>query len=576
MDGHGRITEAAALLRKASEMLLEGEGTSSSASTASTLPAAAIHSRPTIPIRQVGNGACAETLSRARAMMESSRNGGVFRRLNQSERLRASSGTNFPRGKKGKKAEQVKEKPFEFALLNCTREDSDDEEDDNLRREMIVERGIVTLGELDSESTIREKLVSSLKHKYSMIGLNDFQFVKVAQKKISILHLSKGAEYSYEIVKKLVGQGLLYIRMKKNFQFVIDEQVSEDSESDPPQVLSTSGSTSAPTAVLSTPVETLAPPPQSTSVSTLAPSTLRFPPNTVQWDSDPPGIDQPSPIYSISEENDKVPSDFFSTVVNEFPSSISEPTEMLRYLQKKIVKGRPLEVTDPTSSLEGETNFITMDRHDILKTTFEELSGVTDPRVTFEIQFYGEVAVDSGGPRKEWLRLCNQNIKQKYFDSGLKEHLSEDYFYVGQMVCISLLQNGPLPTYIPEEILESIFADKGQQLSSCVSEFKRGMDTLGIPMFGRKYPMFLYLLRPSCSNDSAKLSVKKLLFLLKPEFSEEGSNSRPCENAVYAMFVKYVREVSSGRRVVTLENILEFVTGVSDEPPPWFWNGSTP
>lgn len=104
---------------------------------------------------------------------------------------------------------------------------------------MIVARGIVTLGEQDSESTIREKLVSSLKDKYSIIGLNDFQFVKVAQKKISILHLSKGAEYSYEIVKKLVGQRSLYIRMKKHFQFVIDEHVSEDSESDLPQVLST-------------------------------------------------------------------------------------------------------------------------------------------------------------------------------------------------------------------------------------------------------------------------------------------------------------------------------------------------
>ena len=31
------------------------------------------------------------------------------------------------------------------------------------------------------------------------------------------------------------------------------------------------------------------------------------------------------------------------------------------------------------------------------------------------------------------------------------------------------------------------------------------------------------------------------------------------EKGVYAKFVKYVREVSSGRRVVTLENILEFI-----------------
>ena len=330
MDGRIKLNEAAELLRKASDMLLESQRTAST--TTSTL--SAVHSRPTI--RQVGNTASAETLARTRSMMQSSTNGGAFRRLNQSERLRASSGTNFPRGKKGKKAEQVKERPFEFALLNCTREDSDDEEDDNLRREMIVERGIVTLGEQDSEFSIREKLVSSLKDKYGIIGPNDFQFVKVAQKKISILHLSKGTEYSYEIVRKLVGQGLLYIRMKKHFQFVIDEHVSEDCESDPPQVLSTSVSTSAPTAVLSTPAEASAQPPQSTSVGTLASSTLLSPPTTVQWDSDPAGINQPSSIRSMSEENDKVPSDFFSTVVNEFPSSISEPTEMLRYLQKKL------------------------------------------------------------------------------------------------------------------------------------------------------------------------------------------------------------------------------------------------
>ena len=35
---------------------------------------------------------------------------------------------------------------------------------------------------------------------------------------------------------------------------------------------------------------------------------------------------------------------------------------------------------------------------------------------------------------------------------------------------------------------------------------------------------------------------------------------------MYGKFVKYVREVASGRRVTSLENILEFVTGASEEP----------
>ena len=39
------------------------------------------------------------------------------------------------------------------------------------------------------------------------------------------------------------------------------------------------------------------------------------------------------------------------------------------------------------------------------------------------------------------------------------------------------------------------------------------------------------------------------------------------ERAIYSKFVKYVRDVSSGRRVATLGNILEFVTGTNEEPP---------
>lgn len=83
-------------------------------------------------------------------------------------------------------------------------------------------------------------------------------------------------------------------------------------------------------------------------------------------------------------------------------------------------------------------------------------------------------------------------------------------------------------------------------------------------MFARKFPLFLYLLRPS-QND-AKLTVPMLIHLLKPKFSEEGCNSLVHEKAVYGKFVKYMREVASGRRITSLENVLEFVTGASEEP----------
>ena len=54
--------------------------------------------------------------------------------------------------------------------------------------------------------------------------------------------------------------------------------------------------------------------------------------------------------------------------------------------------------------------------------------------------------------------------------------------------------------------------------------------------------MFLHLLRP---GPPQPLTVKNVSNLLKPEFSEEGSNNRTFENAVYAKFMKYLREAAS-------------------------------
>jgi len=156
-------------------------------------------------------------------------------------------------------------------------------------------------------------------------------------------------------------------------------------------------------------------------------------------------------------------------------------------------------MTDDETILMGDTNFIAVDRDDILGMTFKELKTVQDPRVTFQVDFYGEMVQDSGGPRKEWIRLCNQNIKTKYFDHGLKEHLrrvAEEYFFVGHMAAIALLQNGQAPKYFSEDLLNDIFVSEQKELSPCVLKLQQGLDSLGIHMFGRKCPLFLYLLRP--------------------------------------------------------------------------------
>ena len=84
----------------------------------------------------------------------------------------------------------------------------------------------------------------------------------------------------------------------------------------------------------------------------------------------------------------------------------------MKFLQKIFVKGRPLDVADINSSPEGETNYICVDRENILQSTFAELESITDYRVTFEVDFLGEMAKDYGGPRKEWIALVDKAIKK--------------------------------------------------------------------------------------------------------------------------------------------------------------------
>ena len=58
---------------------------------------------------------------------------------------------------------------------------------------------------------------------------------------------------------------------------------------------------------------------------------------------------------------------------------------------------------------------------------------------------------------------------------------------------------------------------------------------------------------------------------MKPNFSEEGSNTLKKEKEVYQLFVKYVREVAASRRVcgqttLDLSHILQFAIGTAEEP----------
>ena len=87
-------------------------------------------------------------------------------------------------------------------------------------------------------------------------------------------------------------------------------------------------------------------------------------------------------------------------------NGIENPVQILRYAQGPIVTGRALDVRHVTVSLEGETNFILINRQDVLKTAMEEMEVLKDPRLTLAVGFYGEGVEDDAGPRKEFFRIC--------------------------------------------------------------------------------------------------------------------------------------------------------------------------
>ena len=103
-------------------------------------------------------------------------------------------------------------------MLKCA-----EEEQENMKWDSVIANGMLLLNENDNEEAIRQSTKESLKSKFPMIGSNDFQFVKVRQKKISVLELGPGTEYSFAVVKKMAGQGVLYIRIKPGFEFLYEE-----------------------------------------------------------------------------------------------------------------------------------------------------------------------------------------------------------------------------------------------------------------------------------------------------------------------------------------------------------------
>ena len=84
------------------------------------------------------------------------------------------------------------------------------------------------------------------------------------------------------------------------------------------------------------------------------------------------GITQQATIDLTEEEEDlREINDITYEVIKEC-ELYSNPAEILKHLQSKVLTGRQLDITDPTIEVTGETNFILVERENLLESSFDE------------------------------------------------------------------------------------------------------------------------------------------------------------------------------------------------------------
>ena len=221
MDG-AQLKQLASSLGECSKIvnrILSTSESGSSSASSSTMRTSSPSAQST-----VDNNTVADTVGRARLMLQRSTMSGLCSRLNQRERLRASPRSASPvtgssEAKKAKKNNE-QQKPFEFALMNFDDEDECDEY--MITSNNIMLRGFINLMTTDSESNIRAKIGEAIRLKYPLVRNKDFVFLRANRCKLSIPVTSQ--EYSFKQVKLLAGQGAIYIKMKDGLNCFCEEE----------------------------------------------------------------------------------------------------------------------------------------------------------------------------------------------------------------------------------------------------------------------------------------------------------------------------------------------------------------
>ena len=267
---------------------------------------------------------------------------------------------------------------------------------------------------------VRNAIQKSLQKKYALIGKEDFEFKKVRHKTVTDPELAPNLSFSYPVIKKIVGQGVLYIQLKAGLEFYY----KWDSEDESDFLFSRVNEEIPPTATT-----------QKSSSSQNIPSDT----NMNQGDS----------VVLSSSINKTELSDESKQFINDIKEkNLQTPLEILKFIQKTFFKGRTLDVADINTDSKGKQTIFVWSEKTFTSLHLQNWS--QSHRLSCHIWswFLGRV-----GQRLRWTKegvdsLSEQSYQKNiYFDKGLLDFLADEYFFVCIMVAIALFQNGQLPVY---------------------------------------------------------------------------------------------------------------------------------
>lgn len=162
-------------------------------------------------------------VARARSMMTHSASQGVYSRLNQRERLRASTSSSAIPHRNKRQKKEVETKAFEFVLMNITLES----ESWAIAEENIALRGLIEITTNSKEADIRQAIGKATRQKFSMISNDDFEFLRATRRKLSKPVCCQA--FDYKQLKLLAGQGSIYVKLKDGMDCLL---VRDDDDND--------------------------------------------------------------------------------------------------------------------------------------------------------------------------------------------------------------------------------------------------------------------------------------------------------------------------------------------------------